>query len=222
MTLQEIKQNESIRALVRAGNQYLEAMGYTDHGPRHVGYVSDTAQRVLHSLGYDSHTVELAAIAGWVHDVGNAINRHNHGANGAILLYPVLREMGMPIEDVVSIITAVGNHEEHNGFISNPISAALAIGDKSDAHKSRVRDGKPDPTDIHDRVNFAIQQNKVTIDPVNKVIRQELTMDDSSSVMEYLTIYLERIQMCEAAADFLGQRFQLFINGAQVNNHKED
>lgn len=222
MTLQEIKQNESIRALVRAGNQYLEAMGYTDHGPRHVGYVSDTARRVLHSLGYDSHTVELAAIAGWVHDVGNAINRHNHGANGAILLYPVLREMGMPIEDVVSIITAVGNHEEHNGFISNPISAALAIGDKSDAHKSRVRGGKPDPTDIHDRVNFAIQHNKVTIDPVNKVIRQELTMDDSSSVMEYLTIYLERIQMCEAAADFLGQRFQLFINGAQVNNHKED
>ncbi len=222
MTLQEIKQNESIRALVRAGNQYLEAMGYTDHGPRHVGYVSDTASRILRSLGYDEHTVELAAIAGWVHDVGNAINRHNHGANGAILLYPVLREMGMDIQDVVAIITAVGNHEEHNGFISNAVSAALAIGDKSDAHKSRVRGGKPDPTDIHDRVNFAIQQNEVTIHREEKIIRQELTMDDTSSVMEYLTIYLERIQMCEAAAAFLGQRFQLYINGTQVNNHKED
>jgi metal-dependent HD superfamily phosphatase/phosphodiesterase len=197
-------------------------MGYTDHGPRHVGYVSDTASRVLESLGYDRHTVELAAIAGWVHDVGNAINRHNHGANGAILLYPVLREMGMDIQDVVAIITAVGNHEEHNGFISSPVSAALAIGDKSDAHKSRVRGGKPDPTDIHDRVNFAIQQNKVSILPEEKIIRQELTMDDTSSVMEYLTIYLERIQMCEAAAGFLGQRFQLYINGTQVNNHKED
>ena len=221
MTLQEIKQNESIRALVHAGNKYLEAMGYTDHGPRHVGYVSDTASRVLKSLGYDQHTVELAAIAGWVHDVGNAINRHNHGANGAILLYPVLREMGMPVADVVSIITAVGNHEEHNGFISSPISAALAIGDKSDAHKSRVRGGKPDPTDIHDRVNFAIQENKVTIDCDNKVIRQSLTMDETSSVMEYLTIYLERIQMCEAAAEVLGQRFELYINGSPVNNHKE-
>jgi len=214
MTLQEIKQNESIRALVHAGNKYLEAMGYTDHGPRHVGYVSDTASRVLRCLGYDDHMVELAAIAGWVHDVGNAINRHNHGANGAILLYPVLREMGMPIADVVAIITAVGNHEEHNGFISNPVSAALAIGDKSDAHKSRVRGGKPDPTDIHDRVNFAIQENKV--------IRQSLTMDETSSVMEYLTIYLERIQMCEAAADFLNVRFELFINGSRVNNHKDD
>ena len=123
--------------------------------------------------------------------------------------------------DVVSIITAVGNHEEHNGFISSPISAALAIGDKSDAHKSRVRNGKPDPTDIHDRVNFAIQENKVTIDCDNKVIRQSLTMDETSSVMEYLTIYLERIQMCEAAAEVLGQRFELYINGSQVNNHKE-
>lgn len=221
MTLQEIKQNESIRALVHAGNKYLEAMGYTDHGPRHVGYVSDTASRILRCLGYDEHQVELAAIAGWVHDVGNAINRHNHGANGAILLYPVLREMGMPVADVVSIITAVGNHEEHNGFISSPISAALAIGDKSDAHKSRVRNGKPDPTDIHDRVNFAIQENKVTIDCDNKVIRQSLTMDETSSVMEYLTIYLERIQMCEAAAEVLGQRFELYINGSPVNNHKE-
>ncbi len=219
MTLKEIKQNESIRALVRAGNKYLEAMGYTDHGPRHVGYVSDTASRILRCLGYDDHLVELAAIAGWVHDVGNAINRHNHGANGAILLYPVLREMNMDIEDVVAIITAVGNHEEHNGFISSPISAALAIGDKSDAHKSRVRNGQPDPTDIHDRVNFSIQENKVTIDCENHVIRQELTMDDTSSVMEYLTIYLERIQMCEAAAKFLGQRFELLVNGSQVNNH---
>ncbi|MBO5500981.1 MAG: HD domain-containing protein [Clostridia bacterium] len=222
MTLQEIKQNESIRALVHAGNKYLVAMGYTDHGPRHVGYVSDTASRILRCLGYDDHMVELAAIAGWVHDVGNAINRHNHGANGAILLYPVLREMGMPIADVVAIITAVGNHEEHNGFISNAVSAALAIGDKSDAHKSRVRGGKPDPTDIHDRVNFAIQENKVTIDCENKVIRQSLTMDDTSSVMEYLTIYLERIQMCEAAADFLNVRFELWINGSRVNNHKDD
>ena len=221
LTLKDVQNNETIKALVHASNQYLAVMGYTDHGPRHLGYVSHTASKLLRDLGYSDREVELAAIAGWVHDVGNAINRHNHGANGAILLYPVLREMGMDVNDVVAIITAVGNHEEHNGFISSPISAALAIGDKSDAHKSRVRNGKPDPTDIHDRVNFAIQKNKVSIDCDHHVIRQELTMDDSSSVMEYLTIYLERIQMCESAADFLGQRFELYINGTQVNNHKD-
>ncbi|MBE5801597.1 MAG: HD domain-containing protein [Clostridiales bacterium] len=221
ITLQEIKKNECIRALIRSSNKYLETLGYTDHGPRHLSYVSDTASRILRCLNYDQHQVELAAIAGWVHDVGNSINRHNHGANGAILLLPILRECGMDVEDAVEIITAVGNHEEHNGTVSSPVSAALAIGDKSDAHKSRVRNGKPDPTDIHDRVNFAIQENKVTIDCENHVIRQSLTMDDTSSVMEYLTIYLERIQMCEAAAEFLGQRFELYINGAPVNKHKE-
>ena len=221
ITLKDIKKNEAIQALVHAGNHYLSVMGFTDHGPRHVGYVSKTASHLLRELGYSDREIELAAIAGWVHDVGNSVNRHEHGPNGAVLLYPILREAGMDIADVVEIITAVGNHEEHNGFISSPVSAALAIGDKSDAHKSRVRGGKPDPTDIHDRVNFAIQKNKVSVFPEEKVIRQELTMDDTSSVMEYLTIYLERIQMCEAAADFLGQRFELVINGTRVNNHKE-
>ena len=206
VTLQEIKQNESIRLLIRAGNRYLDSMGYTEHGPRHVGYVSKTASNILKALGYSPREVELAAIAGWVHDVGNSVNRHDHGPLGAVLLLPILREAGMDMADIMEIITAVGNHEEQSGFISSNVSAALALGDKSDAHKSRVRNGQPDTSDIHDRVNFAIQQNKVTIDCERRVIRQELTMDESSSVMEYLTIYLERIQMCEAAADFLDQR----------------
>ena len=221
VTLQEIKQNEAIRVLIKAGNRYLDHMGYTEHGPRHVGYVSDTASRILRCLGYDDHMVELAAIAGWVHDVGNAINRHNHGANGAILLYPVLREMGMDIQDVVAIITAVGNHEEQSGFISSNVSAALALGDKSDAHKSRVRNGRPDETDIHDRVNFSIQENKVTVDRENRVIHHELTMDDSSSVMEYLQIYMSRIVMCEKAAAFLHCSFDLVINGQSINNRPD-
>ena len=218
ITLQEIKQNESIKALVRAGNRYLEALGYTDHGPRHLGYVSRTASGILKSLGYSEREVELAAIAGWVHDVGNSVNRHDHGPNGAILLFPLLREIGMDIEDVMIIITAVGNHEEQSGTVSSAVSAALAIADKSDAHKSRVRNGRPDVSDIHDRVNFSIQENSVIVDRKHKIIRQELKMDESSSVLEYLSIYLPRILMCERAAEFLGQHFELFINDRPVNN----
>lgn len=218
ITLQEIRQNESIKALVRAGNRYLEALGYTDHGPRHLSYVSRTASGILKSLGYSEREIELAAIAGWVHDVGNSINRHDHGSNGAVMLFPILREAGMDVNDVVEIITAVGNHEEQNGTVSSAVSAALAIADKSDAHKSRVRNGMPNMNDIHDRVNFSIQENDVIVDRKNRLIRHSLQMNASSSVLEYLSIYLPRIMMCEKAAEFLGQRFELMINNHPVNN----
>lgn len=217
ITLQEIKQNDTIRALVRAGNNYLAALGYTDHGPRHLGYVSNTASTILRELGFPERDVQLAAIAGWVHDVGNSVNRHDHGPNGAVLLFPILLDAGMDVNDAVEIITAVGNHEEQSGFVSSAVSAALAIADKSDAHKSRVRNGKPDPNDPHDRVNFSIQENQVIVDKERHAIRQELQMDATSSVMEYLSIYMSRILMCEQAAAFLGQRFELVINGSLIN-----
>lgn len=222
ITLQDIKQNEDIKALIRAGNRYLESMGFTDHGPRHVGYVSKTAASILKTLGYSPREVELAAIAGWVHDVGNSVNRHDHGPNGAVMLLPILRSTGMDMNDVMEIITAVGNHEEQSGFVSSAVSAALALGDKTDAHKTRVRYGKPDPTDIHDRVNFSIQENRVTVDRQERIIRHELTMDESSSVMEYIQIYLSRIVMCEKAAAFLKCSFELVINGQMVNNRPKE
>ena len=218
ITLQEIKQNDSIKALVRAGNRYLETLGFTDHGPHHLSFVSRTASGILTSLGYSAREVELAAIAGWVHDVGNSINRHDHGPNGAVLLFPILKDMGMEMNDVLEIITAVGNHEEQSGTVSSAVSAALVIADKSDAHKSRVRHGKPDLTDVHDRVNFSIQENHVSVDKPNKIIRQSLVMDASSSVLEYLSIYLARIIMSEKAASYLGQSFDLTINNSPVNN----
>lgn len=218
ITLQDIKQNEDIKAMIRAGNRYLEALGYTDHGPRHVSYVSRTASSILKALGYSPREVELAAIAGWVHDVGNAVNRHNHGPNGAIMLLPILKDAGMEMNDVMEIITAVGNHEEQSGTVSSAVSAALAIADKSDAHKTRVRNGKPDPNDIHDRVNFSIQENSVTVDRRERIIRHELVMDATSSVLEYTQIYTARIVMCEQAAAFLGCAFELVINGQTVNN----
>ncbi|MGN0779823.1 MAG: HD domain-containing protein [Aristaeellaceae bacterium] len=218
ITLRDIQQNEDIKALIRAGNRYLEALGYTDHGPRHVSYVSRTAAGILKALGYSQREVELAAIAGWVHDVGNSVNRHDHGPNGAVMLLPILRGMGMDMNDVMEIITAVGNHEEQSGFVSSAVSAALALGDKSDAHKTRVRGGKPDPNDIHDRVNFAIAENRVEVDRRARVIRHALTMDTSSCVMEYLQIYHSRIVMCEQAARFLKCSFELVINGQTVNS----
>ena len=218
VTLQDIRQNESIRVLIRAGNRYLDSMGYTEHGPRHVGYVSKTASYILKALGYSPREVELAAIAGWVHDVGNSVNRHDHGPLGAVLLLPILREAGMEMADIMEIITAVGNHEEQSGFISTNVSAALALGDKSDAHKSRVRNGQPDVTDIHERVNFYIHENKFNVDREHRIIRHELTMDESSSVMEYLQIYMSRISMCEQAARFLKCSFDLVINGQSINN----
>ncbi|MCL1854451.1 MAG: phosphohydrolase [Clostridia bacterium] len=221
ITLQEIQQNESVKAMVKASNQYLNALGYTEHGPRHLSFVSRTASGILKSLSYSSRQIELAAIAGWVHDVGNSINRQNHGPNGAILLFPILKEAGMDIQEILEIITAVGNHEEQSGIVCSVVSAALVIADKIDAHKSRVRRRRPGPDDIHDRVNAAIHENSVTVDLERKLIRQSLVMDESSSVLEYLSIYLSRIIMCEKAAAYLGQAFDLTINGSPVNNRRE-
>lgn len=218
ITLKDIKQNEDIKAMIKAGNRYLEAMGYTDHGPRHLSYVSKTASAILKQLGYSPREVELALIAGWVHDVGNTINRHDHGPNGAVMLFPILREAGMDIPDVMEIITAVGNHEEQSGYVSSAICAALVIGDKSDAHKTRVRHGKPSADDIHDRVNYAIQDNAILVDRKNRVIQHKLQMDESSSLLEYCQIYMPRIVMCEKAASYLNCSFDLCINDMHINN----
>ncbi len=218
MTLEQIQSNEEIVALIDAGNRYLAELGYTEHGQRHVGYVSHTAAQVLRELGHPEHLIELAAIAGWVHDVGNCINRHDHGPNGAVMLYAILRRMACPLPDVLEVVTAVGNHEEQSGSVTSVVSAALILGDKTDAHRSRVRMGQPDPTDVHDRVNFAIHHGRVEVDAKRRIIRHSLRMDESSSVLEYLQIYLARIVMCEKAAKYLDCAFQLVINGHPVNN----
>lgn len=219
ISLKEVKSNQNIITLVEAGNKYLEMIGYTDHGPRHISYVSKMAGNILKELDFDERSVELAKIAGWVHDVGNAINRNNHGAIGATLLFEILKEIGLNIKDTVDIVTAVGNHEEQTGSVTNEISAALVIADKSDAHKSRVRYGKPDMEDIHDRVNFSIQKNSLIINKETRTIAQSIVMDSKSSVFEYLEIYMQRISMCETAAKFLNCKFHLIINDRIINNN---
>lgn len=219
ISLEEVKNNEKIKVLVRTANSVLEAMGYTEHGLRHVGYVSKGAEDILRTLEYDQRTVELAAIAGWVHDVGNAINRHFHGLNGASMLYPILNDMGFPIEETAQILAAVGNHEADTGVPVSPISAALIIADKSDAHRTRVRRKSYNANDIHDRVNYSIKKNWLTTDLENRIIEYRLIMDSSSSVMEFMEIFISRMSMCEKAAELLNCKFNIVINDSLINNH---
>ena len=221
ITVEDIKHDQKLSVLIHAANRMLEAIGYTEHGPRHVGFVSATARSILHDLQYPERMCELAAIAGWVHDVGNSINRVNHGITGGAMLFPLLQEIGMPIDEVMTIVGAVGNHEEQNGKVVSAVSAALIIADKSDAHRTRVRRTAYNPDDIHDRVNYAIGENAVQVDPVRRIIRFAISMDESSSVMDFMEIYLSRMQMCEEAANYLGCRFELVVNGVNINRTRK-
>jgi len=217
ITFADIKANENIKVLIHHSNMCLEAIGYTDHGPRHVGYVSKIASNILTELGFDARRCELARIAGWVHDVGNMVNRNNHGLSAANILFPLLLDTGLDIDEVCDICSAVGNHEEQTGKTVSDISAALIIADKVDAHKARVRLKKYNPEDIHDRVNFSIKNTNMTIDKKSRVIALDYSMDKTSSITEFLEIYLKRMRMCEEAAKFLGCTFSLSFNGVRIN-----
>lgn len=218
ITLEDVKNNPEVQALIDGADHNLRVMQYTEHGNRHISYVSGTASKILEKLGYDEHTVELAKIAGYLHDVGNSINRHTHGIIGATLVYPILKNIGMPFDDIVTVVSAIGNHEEENGTAVNCVSAAIIIADKSDAHRTRVRENEYNKDDIHDRVNYSILKNVVSVSNEKKVIASRFYMDKSSSVMEFFQIYLSRIQMSEQAAAALGCAFHLYINDVLINS----
>lgn len=220
VTLDMVRANPNFSKLIETANNNLEVMGYTEHGLRHVGYVSRTTANLLQELGYDERTVELGAIAGWIHDIGNAVNRKNHGLTGATLAFELLMRMGMDVGEIATVIGAIGNHEEETGLPVNPVSAALIIADKSDAHRSRVRKKNFDATDIHDRVNMSIKKNYLAVDAEKHAIRLVIYMDNTSATMEYLQIYFTRMVLCEKAADFLGYKFELVINGSIINRQK--
>jgi len=217
ISYKDIRDNKDISTLIKKANLCLEMIGYTDHGPRHVGYVSRIAGSILEKLGYDERRCELAKIAGWVHDVGNMINRKHHGLTAATMLFPLLINAGLDVEEVCDICAAVGNHEEETGTTVGDISAALIIADKVDAHKARVRLKKYNVDDIHDRVNYSIKNTEMTVSKENRDIAFNYTMDDTSSITEFLEIYLKRVRMCEQAAGFLGCSFSLSFNGIRIN-----
>lgn len=217
VTLEKIKNNEEINIFIVASNEHLEAMGVTEHSFRHLNLVCERAQNILRLLNYSEREIELAGIAGYMHDIGNVISRHDHGQSGAILAYTILDKMEMSWEEIAVIISAIGNHEEKYGHAVNNIAAALILADKSDVHRSRVRNKDIATFDIHDRVNYAVEESYLKIDAKRKVISMELTVDlEVSSIMEYFEIFLSRMIMCRRAADFLKCDFELVINGAKL------
>ncbi|MCL2234252.1 MAG: HD domain-containing protein [Firmicutes bacterium] len=219
ITLKNVQDCLEIQTLINAANDNLEVMGYTEHGMRHVSYVSKNAAMVLEELGYDERTVELAAIGGFMHDIGNMVNRHNHGLTGALMAYEALLRMGMCPKEVVKITAAIGNHEEETGTPVSEVAAAVIIADKSDAHRTRVRRKSFNKDDIHDRVNNAIKKNFLAVDKEKRVISLFIYMNKTSAIMEFLKIYLSRIILCERAATYLNCAFELVINDKVINKH---
>lgn len=206
-----------MKTYIAKANEQMAAIGYTEHGFRHAGIVAGVARGIIRQLGDGQRECELAAIAGYLHDIGNVINRENHQETGAVLAESILSAMGMDPLEIATIMGAIGNHEEENGFPINRITAAVIIGDKSDVHLSRVQNPNPQSFDIHDRVNHAVEKSFLRVDAENNVISLELTVDTTSiSVTEYFEIFVFRMVMCRRAADVLGCKFKLVINGVDL------
>ena len=217
MTYQQIRQNAEVCALLEKGNQNLGVLGFTDHSEAHCLLVAERAAYILRKLGYSQHEAELAQIAGFMHDIGNAINRTHHAELGALLANDILKQTDMPVEDRIAVIAAIGQHDESTGGSKDPISAALILADKTDVRRNRVRTKEPERFDIHDRVNYAVTGSSLKVDTEQKRIALNLQVDESICTMyEYFDIFLTRMLMCRSAAEMLGYQFRLTVNGGKV------
>ena len=217
MTYQEIKKNEEVRAYLKKGNDNLGVLGYTDHSEAHCTVVAERAGLILKKLEYPEETIELAEIAGFMHDIGNAVNRSRHAEYGAILANELLKGKDLSLEDRITIMSAIGNHDESTGGATDPVSAALIIADKTDVRRNRVRDKDRAAFDIHDRVNYAVTEAKLKIIKEKKLISLNLQIDESICTMyEYFDIFLGRMMMCRGAAEILNMKFRLTANGSKV------
>lgn len=217
MNYKEILQNEEVKAFLKKGNENLGVLGYTDHSEKHCAIVAKRAGMILEKFGYSKHEIELAELAGAMHDIGNVINRKNHGEYGALLAYSILEKFNVPLEDRVLIMSAIGNHDESTGGAVDPISAALILADKTDVRRNRVRNKEKASFDKHDRVNYAVTSATVKISPQKQLITLNLQIDEEICTMyEYFEIFLGRMMMCRKAAELLGARFKLTANGSKV------
>lgn len=213
MTYDYILQDNSIQTYIRQADAAMAALGFTEHSFPHVKRVAQIAGDLLQALGYSPRTVELARIAGYLHDIGNMINRADHSQSGALIAFRVLDKMDFPAEEIAAIVTAIGNHDEGTGVPVSPIAAALIIADKSDVRRSRVRCKEDIHTDIHDRVNYSVTSSILLTNSDDKTITLQLTVDPQvSSVMEYFEIFMKRMILCRAAANSLGLTFHLIVN----------
>ena len=217
MTYEQIKENPTIQTYIAQADKSLAALGYTEHSYAHVTRVAEIAGDILEKLGYPARTVELAKIAGFLHDIGNVVNRVDHSQSGAVMAFRILDNLGFEPQDIAVIVTAIGNHDEGTGIPVNAVAAALIIGDKSDVRRSRVRDRNTVSTDIHDRVNYSVTGSQVSVDVEEKTMMLALTVDtEVSSVMEYFEIFMKRMLLCRQSAETLGLSFRLEINGQKL------
>lgn len=221
ITVAQVKSDEEVIAIMDIAESQIEALGFTEHSVRHSTLVSKWAGEILEKIGADARRVELARIAGYLHDIGNSVNREDHAQSGALLAYHILTRMGMGYREAAEIMMAIGNHDENQGLPVSDITAALIIADKADVHKSRVRTNttrmSTSNLNIHDRVNLAAERSRVVVEAQTCEILLEITIDTSlCPVMDYFEIYFKRMQLCRRAADFLGMRFGLIINESRL------
>jgi uncharacterized protein len=217
LTYKELKKTEEINTYIEQGNLVLGAMGFTEHSGVHASKVAVTAGNILQELGYDDHQIELARMAGYLHDIGNSINREDHAHTGALMAFQLLREMNMSPADIAIIITAIGNHDEKSGAAVDPVSAAIILADKTDVRRNRVRNKIKATFDKHDRVNYAAAASSLEINIEKKQITLNIELDEQiCSIMDYFEIFLQRMLMCRRAAEILGLKFKVMANGHKV------
>jgi len=221
VTFEDVKNDKAISTYIKKGNEYLGVMEYTEHGFAHAGKVSEKAAEILEELNYPERTVELARIAGYIHDIGNCVNRYDHAQSGAIMAFRILDMMGFDAEELADIVAAIGNHDEGSGTVVSPVSAALILADKSDVRRSRVRYKSRNEakllSDIHNRVNYAVHKSTLKLNDEKNSAVLELEIDtEISAVMEYFEIFLTRMMMCRKAAEFLNLSFELRINNIKL------
>jgi len=217
LTFRDIVKDPEVVALVAEADRQLQVLGYTEHGPRHARLVAKNARYILTSLGTEERTAELAAIAGYLHDIGNVVNRERHERTSALLARDVLLRRGMDYEETARVMAAIGNHDENTGNPVSEVSAALILADKADVHKSRVRNPEFVKFDIHDRVNYAVKRSLLSVRGEDRSITFDLTVDTNvAPVMDYFEIFLSRMVISRRAADFLKCHFELVINGTRL------
>lgn len=216
ITLADLKADPIVQGYIEGGNRHLEAIGFTEHGFRHVGLVSKIASNILEKLEHTERECELATMAGYLHDIGNAVNRVDHAHSGAVMAASILERHGMAPDEIAMVIGAIGNHNESDGNPVNTISAALILADKSDVHRSRVRNTDPATFDIHDRVNYAVEHSFLRVYPQDRIALEITINTDICPVMDYFEIFMARMLLCRKAANFLGSQFELKINEVKL------
>lgn len=217
ITAYEIKQDSQIRTYIEKADEALGALGFTEHCFAHVTRAAHFAQKLLSDLGYPERMCELAWIAGYMHDIGNVINRSDHAQSGAVMAFRILDKMGMPADEIATICSAIGNHDEHTAYPVNPVAAALILADKTDVRRTRVRNRDMVTFDIHDRVNYAVEKARTELSEDKKAVVLSLEIDTQiSPVIDYFEIFLDRMLLCRKAAEKLGLSFRLVVNSQQV------